>query len=161
VKRIYSGVEYQNLDVYQVNCTYYSALENNDDSYIAARAIQFFTPGIPQVYYVGLLAGKNDVELVEKTQNGRDINRHNFTLDEIAIDIKKPVAQRLLKLMKFRNNYPAFNGEFKIHDSPESEIILSWTNKKYQAIVFVDLYSYQANIKYYDDISNTIKEFSA
>jgi sucrose phosphorylase len=160
VKRIYSGAEYQNLDVYQVNCTYYSALENNDDSYLAARAIQFFTPGIPQLYYVGLLAGENDIELVEKTQNGRDINRHNFTLDEIAADIKKTVVQRLLKLMKFRNNYPAFNGEFKIHDSQENEIILSWTNKKYQAIVFIDLDSYQTNIKYYDEISNSITEFS-
>jgi sucrose phosphorylase len=26
----------------------------------AARAIQFFAPGMPQVYYVGLLAGSND-----------------------------------------------------------------------------------------------------
>lgn len=160
VKRIYSEEGYQNFDVYQLNCTYYSALENNDDSYIAARAIQFFTPGIPQLYYVGLLAGENDAELVEKTQNGRDINRHNFTLDEIAADIKKPVVQRLLKVMKFRNNYPAFNGEFKIHGSQENEIILSWTNKKYQAIVIINLDSYQTNIKYYDDISNNITEFS-
>jgi hypothetical protein len=27
-----------------------------------ARAIQFFTPGLPMVYYVGLLAGRNDHE---------------------------------------------------------------------------------------------------
>jgi sucrose phosphorylase len=74
-RKFYSGPEYQNLDVYQVNCTYYSALERNDDSYLAARTIQFFTPGIPQVYYVGLLAGENDIELVEQaTRNGRDIN---------------------------------------------------------------------------------------
>lgn len=161
IKRIYSGVEYQNLDIYQVNCTYYSALENNDDSYIAARAIQFFTPGIPQLYYVGLLAGENDVELAEKTLNGRDINRHNFTLEEIDTDIKKPVVQRLLKLMKFRNNYPAFNGKFNIHDSKENEMILSWSNKKYQATVFIDLDSYQTDIKYYDDVSNDIMKFSA
>ena len=82
-KKIYSGPEYQNLDVYQVNCTYYSALECNDDSYLAARTIQFFAPGIPQVYYVGLLAGENDLELVESTKNGRDINRHGYDLDEI------------------------------------------------------------------------------
>ena len=56
-KKIYSGAEYQNLDVYQVNCTYYSAVGSNDDAYLTARTIQFFTPGIPQVYYVGLLAG--------------------------------------------------------------------------------------------------------
>ena len=54
VKQTYSGPEYQNLDVYQVNCTFYSALGCHDDTYITARSIQFFTPGVPQVYYVGL-----------------------------------------------------------------------------------------------------------
>jgi sucrose phosphorylase len=97
-RHIYSGPEYQNLDIYQANCTYYSALECNDDSYIAARTIQFFAPGIPQVYYVGLLAGENDIELVEMTKKGRDINRHNYTLDEVQRDIQKPVVQRLLRL---------------------------------------------------------------
>lgn len=159
VKRIYSGPEYQNLDIYQINCTYYSALENNDDSYIAARAIQFFTPGIPQVYYVGLLAGENDVELVELTQNGRDINRHNFTLSEIEANIKKPVVQRLLKLMKFRSNYPAFNGKFEIHDSNEDEIRLSWTNQAHQARLHVDLFSYQTKIKYYDEPTRKTVEY--
>ncbi|HSO19096.1 MAG TPA: sucrose phosphorylase, partial [Desulfosarcina sp.] len=72
-RKIFSGPEYENLDIYQVNCTYYSALECNDDSYIAGRAIQFFVPGIPQVYYVGLLAGENDIDLARLTKNGRDI----------------------------------------------------------------------------------------
>ncbi len=31
VKETYSGPEYQNLDIYQVNCTYYSALGSDDD----------------------------------------------------------------------------------------------------------------------------------
>ena len=56
-RKVYSGPDYGNLDTYQVNCTYYSALKSNDDAYLAARAIQFFAPGIPQVYYVGALAG--------------------------------------------------------------------------------------------------------
>jgi hypothetical protein len=50
--------------------------------------------GFPQVYYVGLLAGENDIELVQQTKNGRDINRHNYTLDEIAVEIQKPVVRR-------------------------------------------------------------------
>jgi sucrose phosphorylase len=28
------------FDVHQINCTYYSALANDDDAYLAARAIQ-------------------------------------------------------------------------------------------------------------------------
>ena len=44
-----------------------------------ARAIQFFLPGMPQVYYVGLLAGENDMALLARTGVGRDINRHHYT----------------------------------------------------------------------------------
>ena len=35
------------------------------NKYFLARLIQAFAPGIPQVYYVGFLAGKNDLELLE------------------------------------------------------------------------------------------------
>ncbi len=58
VKKVYSSANYNNLDIYQINSTYYSALGDNDRSYLLARAIQVFAPGIPQIYYVGLLAGK-------------------------------------------------------------------------------------------------------
>ena len=145
-RKIYSGPEYQNLDTYQVNCTYYSALECDDDSYLAARTIQFFAPGIPQVYYVGLLAGKNDIDLVEFTKNGRDINRHNYTLDEIAIEIKKPVVQRLLRLMEFRNTYPAFGGTFVIEDAPDDQLVLSWLDNPYRTTARIDLNTYHAEI---------------
>lgn len=49
---------------HQYNCTYYSALHGNPRHYLMARAIQFFTPGLPMVYYVGLLAGRNDHEVL-------------------------------------------------------------------------------------------------
>src|SRR5699024_4446589 len=62
VKPEYNTPDYNNLDIYQVNTTYYSALGERDDAYLLARAIQFFAPGVPQVYYVGLLAGRNDIE---------------------------------------------------------------------------------------------------
>ena len=46
--------------MHQLNCTYYSALGEDDERYLAARAIQLFARGVPQIYYVGLLAGAND-----------------------------------------------------------------------------------------------------
>ena len=59
-----TGAAASNLDLYQVNCTFYDALGCNDRAYLLARAIQFFLPGVPQVYYVGLLAGENDMALL-------------------------------------------------------------------------------------------------
>lgn len=160
-RKIYSGPEYQNLDIYQVNCTYYSALECNDDSYIAARAIQFYSPGIPQVYYVGLLAGRNDIELVERTKNGRDINRHNYTLDEISAEVKRPVVRRLMKLMEFRSTYPAFKGEFQIEETPEDQLGLTWQLPPYKATLNVDLRNYACRIRYYDGRSRRMKTIVA
>lgn len=121
VKKIYSSEAYNNLDIYQVNTTYYSALGNNDDAYLLARAIQFFAPGIPQVYYVGMLAGSNDVELMERTKNGRDINRHYYTTEEVEQEQNRPVVQELKKLMQLRNTHPAFHLDGQITVETEGD----------------------------------------
>lgn len=127
------------FDIHQIDCTYYSALGCDDDLYIAARAIQFFVPGIPQVYYVGLFAGKNDYAAVEKTGENREINRHNYTVSEVENAINNSVVQRLLKLIKFRNDYEAFNGEFKLLQCAENEIALSWQKEKWYCKLNIDL----------------------
>jgi sucrose phosphorylase len=159
VKRIYSTADYQNLDIYQVNCTYYSALECNDDSYLAARTLQFYTPGIPHVYYVGLLAGRNDVDLVETTRNGRDINRHNYTLDEVAEAVKQEVVGRLIRLMTFRSGYPAFDGELTIAQTPEDQVALTWAKPPFITTARVDLRSYRTEITYWDADARSEKTF--
>ena len=84
-----------NLDLYQVNTTFFEALGCHDNRYLAARAIQFFTPGVPQVYYVGLLAGRNDMELLARTGNGRDVNRHYYSRDELRAELERPVVRAL------------------------------------------------------------------
>ena len=33
-----------------------------------------------------MLAGENDLELMERTKNGRDINRHYYSLEEIEVE---------------------------------------------------------------------------
>ena len=70
----------RNVDVHQLNITYYSALDADDERYLAARAIQLFAPGVPQIYYVGLLAGANDHAAVQATGEGRAINRHDYSV---------------------------------------------------------------------------------
>lgn len=138
------------FDVHQIRCSYYSMLDCNDDAYLAARAIQFFTPGIPQVYYVGLLAGKNDEENVAKTSEGREINRHNFSLEDIDKEVQKEVVQRLLKLIDFRNDYPAFNGEFLIEDAMDNEIKLTWKKDDKHCTLSIDLNTNKSIIQYID-----------
>jgi sucrose phosphorylase len=60
VNRLLSEATSDGVDVHQINCTYYSALACDDERYVAARAIQLFAKGVPQIYYIGLLAGEND-----------------------------------------------------------------------------------------------------
>ncbi|WP_280768353.1 sucrose phosphorylase [Salipaludibacillus daqingensis] len=149
VKRVYNTMEYNNLDIYQLNCTYYSALGNKDDAYVLARAIQFFTPGIPQVYYVGLLAGENDIELLEETKEGRNINRHYYTKEEIDENMKRPVMDRLTNLMKFRNDFPAFDGEIEVIEQPDSPIMeIIRTNGKHQATLKANLKTHEYEVTY-------------
>lgn len=144
------------FDVHQIRCSFYSMLNCNDDAYLAARAIQFFTPGIPQVYYVGLLAGENDYEAVKHTGEGREINRHNFSLDEIEHALKKDVVQRLLKLIRFRNEYPAFNGTFNVLESEDHEVCLAWFNDEKYCSLYIDLRTYTSIIKYINDAGNQV-----
>lgn len=154
VKKIYNTAAYNNLDIYQVNCTYYSALGNNDNAYLLARAIQFFAPGIPQVYYVGLLAGENDIELLEETKVGRNINRHYYSVAEVESNLERPVVKSLFNLMKFRNSYPAFDGDYCVHDTENENLIqISWKEKEYEAILKADLKTHEFVINYYDDKS--------
>lgn len=143
--------------VHQIRCSYYSVLNCEDDAYLAARAIQFFTPGVPQVYYVGLLAGENDVENVERTGEGREINRHNFTLEEIEQSLEKPVVQRLLDLIRFRNDYDAFNGEFNVLDSSNEEVRLHWKNGEKECTLFIDLKTNKSTIEYIGDNGEAVQ----
>ncbi|MDF2629030.1 MAG: sucrose phosphorylase, partial [Symbiobacteriaceae bacterium] len=136
--------------------TYYEVLGRDDDAYLAARAIQFFTPGIPQVYYVGLLAGENDYEAVKETGEGRAMNRHNYTLPEIEQALERDVVQRLLKLIQFRNEYPAFDGEFQVMDSASDEVKLSWRQGEKRCDLFVDLKTKRSVIEYIDEAGKTI-----
>ena len=122
-----TGAAASNLDLYQVNSTYYSALGCNDQHYLAARAVQFFLPGVPQVYYVGALAGRNDMELLRRTNNGRDINRHYYSTAEIDENLERPVVKALNALAKFRNELSAFDGEFSYEVDGDTSITFRWT----------------------------------
>lgn len=150
VKPAYNTIRYNNLDIYQINSTYYSALGNRDDAYLLSRAVQFFAPGVPQIYYVGLLAGENDIALLEQTKIGRNINRHSYTYHEVEEQLKRPVVQQLLALMEFRNIYPAFDGDFSVEQDGDHTLILSWSKGEYWTRLEVDFCNLTYIISYSD-----------
>lgn len=145
--RLATGSSASNLDMYQVNCTYYDALGRDDRAYLLARALQFFAPGVPQVYYVGLLAGRNDVDLLNRTGVGRDINRHYYSRDEVRAALATPVVRQLCALIRLRNEHPAFNGVFSVADTPPDHVHLAWRQGAPAVALEVDLSACTAIIK--------------
>jgi sucrose phosphorylase len=136
--RLATGAAASNVDLYQVNCTVYDALGADDDRYLLARALQFWTPGIPQVYYVGLLAGRNDTALLARTGVGRDVNRHHYSEEEIAADLERPVVRALAALIRLRGSHPAFDGALSV-DGGGSALTMTWTAQGNLARLEADL----------------------
>ncbi len=126
-------------DVHQLNCTYYSALGEDDERYLAARAIQLFARGVPQLYYVGLLAGANDLETAERTGEGRAVNRHDYTTREIESALERPVVQRLLELVRLRHEHPAFEGELEVTDEGQGLLRMTRIHGRLGIELTVDL----------------------
>ena len=95
---------------YQVNATYFSALGEDEQKLLFARAMQLFMPGKPQVWYLDLFAGKNDTEAVQRGGSGghKEINRTNLTSAQVEEALQKQVVQDQLALLRMRNACPAF-----------------------------------------------------
>lgn len=145
-----TGAAASNLDLYQVNCTYYDAVARDDRNYLISRAIQLFCPGVPQIYYMGLLAGTNDLDLLSSTNVGRDINRSYYSSNEIRESLEQPVVKALCKLIKFRNEHASFDGEFQLEDSDSEVLHISWKHNKSRSELNVDLLNGVFTIIYQD-----------
>ena len=141
------------FDVHQIRGTYYSMLGCDNNAYLAARALQFFVPGTPQIYYVGLLAGENDKVVAAGSRDGREINRHNYSIQEIDQEVQRPIVRNLIKLIQFRNSHPAFNGNFELNGCSDHEISLGWDNINNFARLYIDLQTNSFEIKYSDGLS--------
>jgi sucrose phosphorylase len=127
VNPILSESHTDGIDIHQLNATYYSMLDCDDERFVAARAIQLFARGVPQIYYVGLLAGENDHDAVARTGEGRAINRHDYSADEIHVALERPVVRRTVALVKLRNAHPAFDGQLSVERPDDRTISLHWT----------------------------------
>jgi len=148
--RLATGEAASNLDLYQVNCTFYDALGRDDLDYLLARALQFFVPGIPQVYYVGLLAGTNDVDLLSRTKVGRDINRHYYDEAQVLRALERPVVRDLVRLIRLRSSHPAFSGTFRAEQPDATTLVLRWETANHVAQLRVDFATRAHELLYSD-----------
>ena len=152
-----TGAAASNLDLYQVNCSFYDAMGRDDRSYLLARAIQFFMPGVPQVYYVGLLAGENDMALLARTGVGRDINRHHYTSEQVESALERPVVKQLIGLIRLRNRHPAFNGRFSFDAALPQVLAMRWTHGTETATLSVDFSDLLRNELKFDGVQGPLR----
>ena len=115
---------------HQINATLPNIVKN-DTGYVIMRAVQFFLPGEPQVYYVGLFNGMDDRELFARSGQGRDTNRHNYTPAEIQTALQQPVTQAIIALARVRK-HAAFDGEFSWGIIDFETMRLEWSNGQHK-----------------------------
>ena len=147
VKNLYDA-EGNKISYYQVNATYFSALDENETKLLMARAIQMFMPGIPQIWYLDLFAGKNDYEAADKAGSGghKEINRTNLSLEQINEGLQKEIVLKQLALIRFRNTCKAFSGKIKVNSSGLNKIDISWSFEGEEATLFIDLISSELKV---------------
>jgi len=149
VKNLY-GPDGTKISYYQVNATFFSAL---GEELLLARAIQMFMPGIPQVWYLDLFAGKNNYEAADGggVAGHKEINRTTLANAEIEEGLKRPIVLNQLELMRLRNTSPAFNGELEIGDTDEHHLHMTWKNGACSATLVADLQDHSFTITHTDD----------
>lgn len=134
---------------YQVNATYYSALGADEQKMLFARAVQMFMPGKPQVWYLDLFAGENDLEAVKRAGAGghKEINRTNLSNEAIKEMMKKPVVQKQLELLRLRNTNPAFGFDAKLSITQDGSVMnFTWENNGSSITLKADFSTYNYEI---------------
>ncbi|WP_411766754.1 glycosidase [Winogradskyella sp. A3E31] len=157
VKNLF-GPSGEKISYYQINATYFSALGESEQKLLLARAIQMFMPGIPQVWYLDLFAGKNDYEAADKGGSGghKEINRTNLTASDVNSQLNAEVVTRQLEIIRFRNTSKSFLGEMTINDSPQNCLDFTWVNGTSVSNLKANLKSYKFEIT---SIESGIRKF--
>ncbi|MCF7808799.1 MAG: glycosidase [Candidatus Marinimicrobia bacterium] len=147
VKNLY-GPDGKKISYYQVNATFYSALGEDDQKLLLARAVQIFMPGIPQVWYLDLFAGKNDYEAAARGDIGghKEINRTTLTEADIEAGLQTAVVQDQLTLLRLRNTSPAFNGSLQVETTEADAVHMTWTHEGHTAELKANLQDFRFSI---------------
>lgn len=149
IKNLYAA-NGKRIAYYQVNATYFSALGEDDQKLLLARAIQLFAPGIPQVWYLDLFAGKNDHEAADRGGTGghKEINRTTLSLHDIEAGMAKRVVLDQLDLIRLRNTHPAFHGSLQVGETEPYQLRLTWRLYACMATLEADLRDHSFTISH-------------
>lgn len=163
VKNLY-GPDGKKISYYQVNATFFSALGEDERKLRLARAIQMFMPGIPQVWYLDLFAGKNDYAAADSggAAGHKEINRTNLSRADVDRGLAQPVVQDQLELIRLRNTSAAFDGTLTIHDTDDHLLELTWQNGNAEATLSADLSALSFEIRHRqgDDVEPAMMAFT-
>lgn len=137
---------------YQVNTTFFSALGEDEDKLLLARALQVFMPGTPQVWYLDLFAGSNDYNAADRggPAGHKEINRTNLSLDEVNLCLEKKVVLEQLRMIRLRNISPAFCGELVIKEVSRGGIEFSRHFKGFSVSLKANLLDHSYQIRHRD-----------
>jgi sucrose phosphorylase len=83
---------------------------------------------------------------VARTGHGRSINRHDYDLDEVRATLARPVVDRILKLVRLRNDHPAFEGDLRVAVEEDRCLALEWQSDGATAGLKVDFRGGRASI---------------
>ncbi|MEL0237681.1 MAG: sucrose phosphorylase, partial [Aquiluna sp.] len=144
---------------HQINATLPSIVAD-DNAYLLCRAVQVFLPGEPQIYYVGLLNGEDDIELFQQTGQGRDVNRHHYSAEEIAETLETPVTKAILGLVRLRR-LEVFEGEFSYQQLSDNSMVLSWSKGSDRVSLSFELTGGSASFEVTTVIAGQSQSFSS
>ena len=147
------------ISYYQINATFFSALGEDEQKLLLARVIQMFMPGIPQVWYLDIFAGKNNYEAADNggSAGHKEINRTTLTMNDIEQGLKTEVVKKQLEIMHLRNTSTAFSGHVEINDTVDAIIDVKWVNGDTVAHLKANLQNYGFTIEHTENgVTNTM-----
>jgi sucrose phosphorylase len=160
VKNLYDPAG-NKISYYQINATFFSALGEDEQSLLLARAIQLFMPGIPQIWYLDIFAGKNNYEAADNggSAGHKEINRTTLTLQDIQQGLKREVVQHQLEMIRLRNTSNAFSGQMEINDVDNKIVDIKWVNGSTIAHLIANLQTKSFTINHSENGNITTLKF--
>lgn len=106
-------------------------------------------PGKPQVWYLDLFLGKNNLEAVKAAgESGhKEINRTNLSEADIAKALQNETVQKQIQLLQFRNTCAAFGWDALLSMNVKAHTIeIVWTNNSCKARLTANLSDYSFEV---------------